>query len=292
MAWRTPPSLVRFCREVLPLLCRETNGKALLKVVAGIVETDRWNSFDRFHKTTGKLVDYYRSAGARAEVHPIQTGGRIGSGRWIIHEAADVCRATVDVVHPVRRRVLDYNRNPWHVIQWSASTPRHGTRSELVILDSKEALEGILAGGLSGKMVLTKMLPSDHVEALANRGASGVITDYPVPGLPDVTAWVKFGWGGLPFEKAAANLVGLVLSETEGRKLRDLTRSRGVLTLHTTVDIRKYVGTHDVVSGLIPGRDDPQDEVWAMAHTSEPGALATPPDWRCAWRGAGRWGAS
>ena len=39
------------------------------------------------------------------------------------------------------------------------------------------------------------------------------------------------------------------------------------------VDARKYVGTHDVVSGLVEGAQDPQDEVWAIAHSAEPGAL-------------------
>src|SRR5438046_5325330 len=95
MAWRVPPSLRTFCRELLPLLHEEIQGQRLLETVARIVETDRWNSFDRFHETTRTLVQLYEAAGAGVEVHPLPTGGRRGSGRWVIHEATDVLGATV-----------------------------------------------------------------------------------------------------------------------------------------------------------------------------------------------------
>src|SRR6266851_3740741 len=115
MAWRAPPSLTTFCREILPLLHEQTQGERLLRTVAQIVATDRWNSFDRFHETTQTLVRLYEEAGAAVEVHSFPTGGRLGSGRWVIHEATDVAGATLDVVDPVQLRVLDYQRNPWHV---------------------------------------------------------------------------------------------------------------------------------------------------------------------------------
>ena len=273
MAWRTPPSLAQFCRQVLPLLAEETEGRRLQQVVADIVETDQWNSFDRFHDTTRTLVRHYEEAGALAEVHPLQTGGRLGSGRWVIHEAVDVRAATVDVVQPVRQRVLDFRDNPWHVIQWSGSTPGKGVRSELAIVDSPEELERMPASGLAGRMVLTRMNPEACLHQLASRGVAGVIIDHPVADLPGATAWLKFGWGGIPLADAAVHLVGLVLSENEGKKLRRLAQKHGRLILHTRVDIRRYTGTHDVVSGLVRGRDDPQDEVWVLAHGAEPGAL-------------------
>ncbi|MFB3041360.1 MAG: hypothetical protein ACE1ZS_06105, partial [Candidatus Poribacteria bacterium] len=273
MTWQTPPSLMRFCREILPLLHRHIDGKRLLETVASIVETDRWNSFDRFHDTTQTLVRHYEEAGATVEVTPLQTGGRIGSGRWIIHEAADVHAARVDIVHPVQERVLDYQNNPWHVIQWSAATPREGMKNEMVILDSQEELERIPPGGLAGKIVLTRMDPRPHLQRLADTEAVGVITDRPVKGLPEATAWTKFGWGGVPLAHAALHLVGLVLSADEGERLRKMAQKHGKLTLHTKVDIRKYVGTHDVVSGIIRGAIDSQDELWVLAHSSEPGAL-------------------
>ena len=273
MSLRTPSSLSKFCRQVLPPLLRETRGKRILNIVKEVVETDRWNSFDRFHDTTRTLVRHYEEAGATAEVESIQTGGRIGSGRWIIQQAEDVHAATVDIVEPVKQRLLDYKENPWHAIQWTAATPAEGSTSILVVIDSVEELRALPPDGLVGKTVLTKLSPRSLIELLADKGAAGVITDIPVPDLPDAVAWTKFGWGGVPMGSATAQLVGLVISANQGKRLRRLVEQHGILTLHTRVDSHRYVGTHDVVSGLIRGGGDPQDEVWVLAHSAEPGAI-------------------
>ena len=52
-----------------------------------------------------------------------------------------------------------------------------------------------------------------------------------------------------------------------------MDRRQGRLFLHARVDARRYAGSHGVVSGCIPGRDDPDSEIWAVAHCAEPGAL-------------------
>ncbi len=268
-----PGSVADFCKTVLPLLYGKTDGRRVLEDVRAVVATDRWNSFDRFSETTEFLVRRYEESGAKAEVHTMRTGGSIGSGRWIIHKAADVRSATMDVIRPVKTRILDYKENPWHVIQWSDATPPGGMDNELAVVDSKEALGRIPRDGLAGKVVLTRMDPRGVLRSFAEAGAAGVVTDNPVPNLPNATAWTKFGWGGVPIQDAAFVMVGLVLSENQGKRLRRLVREHGTLTVRTEVDIRHYQGTHDQVSGIVPGEADPQDEVWALAHSSEPGAI-------------------
>ena len=273
MAIRTPPALNKFCREVLPLILRGTSGQRLLQNVDSVWETDRWNSFDQFHRTTETLVRHYEAAGALAEVEAIQTGGWIESGRWIVDQAQDVHAAVVDVVHPVRQRVLDYRENPWHAIGWTSSTPKGGTRTELVVIDAEKELAELPRGALVGKTVLTRLSPRGLVRQLADKGATGVISDQPVAHLPDAVQWIRFGWGKAPMFATKARLVGLAISENQGKKLRRLLHKHGKLTLHTRVDAREYVGAHDVVSGIVRGADDAQGEVWAIAHSAEPGAV-------------------
>lgn len=269
----SPKSLQQLCRQTLPLMLQQASGQKIMAAVRDVVQTDRWNSFDRFGETTATLTNRYEAAGVRVEVESIQTGGRLGSGRWIIREAADVAGATVDVVHPLAERVLDWQENPWHVIQWSAATPACGLRLRLVILDQVEDIQRQPIDGLTGAIVLTKLDPRAHLGLLAAKGAAAVITDRPVPNLPSAVAWTKFGWGAIPLEHAAARLVGFAISEQQGARLRQLAQQHGPLTLHVRADIRKYVGSHDVVCGLIEGAGDPQDEVWAIAHSAEPGAI-------------------
>ena len=137
-----------------------------MEAVATIIETDQWNSFNRFHDTTKTLVRYYQEAGVDVEVASLPTGGEMGSGRWIIHQAADINKATVDIINPVGQRLLDYQDNPWHLIQWSGSTPAAGIESKIVIIDSRKELDRISAKGLVGKMVLTDLNPRHHLQKL------------------------------------------------------------------------------------------------------------------------------
>ncbi|MGY8826146.1 MAG: AAC(3) family N-acetyltransferase [Candidatus Latescibacterota bacterium] len=272
MAVRTPSSLNALCRNTLPLLLDKTNGRQMLKQVSDLVESERWNSFDRFHHTTEKLVEYYEQSGAVAEVDVIQSGGQIGSGRWIIQETADVRAATVDIVSPFKERLLNYKENPWHIIQWSAATPKEGLRATLVVLDERADIERLPVGSLRGKVVLTRQDPRSLLGLLADRGAVGVLSDRPVPNFPHALAWTKFGWGAIPMEHATARLAGFVLSQRQGEKLRRQLQKHGQLSLLLKADIRKYIGSHDVVSGIVRGSGDPQDEIWAIAHSAEPGA--------------------
>lgn len=273
MADKTPPSITTFCDTILPLMQASADGQRIMEDVEVVVATDRWNSFDRFHETTQTLVDRYEAAGAKTEVYPVLSGGSIDTGRWIIQEVSDVHGATVDIISPVKKRLLDYKENPWHVIQWSSGTSKEGITCELVIIDSLEELEATPRGSLTGKIILMNMAPRGMLKKIDATGAIGVITDLLQPELEDATAWVKFGWGQIPRSEDPARLVGLVLSHSEGQRLRGLIRGQGALTVHVTVDVRKYVGHHDVVSGLVPGSDDPQDEVWVLAHSAEPGAM-------------------
>lgn len=273
MPLRTPGPITAFNRTVLPLLDQATEGHRILSDVVRIVETDRWNSFDRFKDTTQTLIDSYHASGAKTEVHSIPTGGPVGSGRWIIPRAADIRSATLDIIRPVKQRVLSYRDNPWHIVQWSAATPPEGIECGLVVIDDEKKLTALKPGSLNHKLALTRLNVRTHMKSFADKGAIGVLTDYPVPDLPSATPWTKFGWGGLALSHASVNLVGMVLSENEGKQLRALIQTHGAPTVRVRVDIHHYAGAHNLVSGLIEGRDDPQDEIWALAHSAEPGAI-------------------
>jgi len=47
----------------------------------------------------------------------------------------------------------------------------------------------------------------------------------------------------------------------------------GDVRLHVDVDVRNYPGSHPVISGIVRGAEKPDEEVWAIAHLMEPGAL-------------------
>ncbi|MFH1025002.1 MAG: AAC(3) family N-acetyltransferase [Planctomycetota bacterium] len=267
-----PKSLAAFCRTVLPILHRAADGKRILADVHRILRTDRWISFDKFRETTKTLAGAYAAAGAKTEVYRAPTAGPVGIGKWVIPEAADVRTVTADILAPVRKRIIDYRRNPWGAALWSTSTPPGGVTGVLAVVDTMEALRKIKPGRLAGRIVLTRMPLAQQIRNWYEHRILAIISDTPVGGAPEATNWAKFGWGGVALETGNARLVGLSLSSVEGDRLRALHQKHGTVTLHINVDIHRYQGTHDVVSGIVPGRNDPQDELWTIAHSAEPGA--------------------
>jgi len=268
-----PPSIAAFSRAVLPLLHANVRAQRMLDSIASILQTDRWNSFSQFHQTTKYLQSAYEAAGAAVEVHHAPTGGYFGTGRWIVQEAHDIHHGILDIVSPIYHRVLDYRNCPWHVAQFSSSTPTGGLDGDLIVIDTPEALEARRSGSLAGKVVLTKLNVPQYRVKFYDRGASAVVSDVGVADLPDAVQWVKLGWGGFDLATAAARIVCLAISPNQGQNLRRLHQQHKTLRVHVECDVQRYCGTHDVVSGIVQGRDDPTSEVWAVAHSAEPGAL-------------------
>ena len=272
LAYSIPATLTRFCSNKLPLINHHVQGQRIIEDIDTILNTDRFNSFDKFHETTKKLIQRYRKSNVITESFKVPTGGANGRGRWVIHKAADVLRVTADVTSPVNYRLIDYHQNPWHIAQWSAATPPGGMDLDLVIIDLPEQIDRLRPGELSGKIILSRQPLRDLWARIAKNGAVGIISDQPVPEQPDTIMWQKLGWGGIPLGTALDPIVGLVISERQGQRLRELQLQGSTVTLNVEVDIRHYAGQHDMVSGTILGQEDSQDEVWCLAHSAEPGA--------------------
>ncbi len=267
-----PAGLANFCSAKLPVIAAAIDSTRLVDLLREIVASDRWNSFDTFQRTTRTFLDAYAANGIATELYTVPTGGLRGTGKWIIPEAQDMRNATLDIVAPFSRRILDFQRCPWHVMQWSAATPADGITGGIVEVDSDERLAGLRPGALAGKFALTRLNPWPTRAALSAAGAVGVICDQPVAGLPDAVPWGKFGWGGLDLWEMAGPLVGFSLSVNQGSELRQLLQQHPGLQVHARLDAQRYAGSHDVVSGIVPGQSR-DEEIWAIAHSSEPGAL-------------------
>ncbi len=269
-----PPEPVReFIQTRFPALVDAVNPHLLLDCLREISDRDRWNSFDRFRETSRLLKERFEQSGAEAGVLRLPTGGPAGDGRWRIQEAWDIAGADLAITHPVALPLADYHENPWTVVQWSAATPPEGIEGTVAIVDAWDDLDRLPPQALAGRIVLTRLPLYHNGHRWIAKGARVVISDSSVDGLPAATRWGKLGWGGVEIEHALERPVAFMLSEAAGRRLRQLCNDHPDLRVRARLDARGYAGSHDVVSGLLPGAADPQDEVWAFAHSSEPGVV-------------------
>ena len=189
----------------------------------------------------------------------------------------------LDVVKPSDKAglICSYAEEPLSLVCNSTSTPAGGIEAEVVVMHSgakDEEYEGI---DVKGKIIFTD-LPAGSVEGQARkRGAIGVISDCICPpwlsshppirepeDVPDLTMWSIFSG-----RRNETGLWGFSLSARQGRRLRQLIReSNEPVILHAEVDADLVEGASEMVNALLPGTDLAEEEIWVLAHSSEPGA--------------------
>ena len=230
------------------------------------------------------LCRRHRENGIEAEVIPYPAddktewlNGHKNPLEWIPR------RGSLAIVKPEDKAgaICSYAEEPLSLVCNSTSTPAGGIDIPVVAIYSgsqDEAYEGV---DVSGKIILTE-LPAGSVEAQARkRGALGVISDCISPpwlashppvrepeDAPDLTMWSIFSG-----RRNEIPLWGFSLSARQGRRLRRIIRgSSELVILHAEVDADLVEGASEMVSALLPGTDLAHEEIWVLAHSSEPGA--------------------
>ena len=189
--------------------------------------------------------------------------------------------ARLDIVKPKAGMICCYAEEPLCLVSNSTSTQSGGIDAQLVVINSganDKDYEGI---DVSGKIIFTNVPPGSVEGQARKRGAVGVVSDCISPpwlvsyppvrepeDVPDLTMWTIFS--GRREEKG---LWGFNLSARQGRRLRKIiNESSEPVILHAEVDADLIEGTSDLVNALLLGTDLAHEEIWVLAHSSEPGA--------------------
>jgi hypothetical protein len=231
------------------------------------------------------LCRRYRESGLEAEIIPYPADdetewidGRRNPLVWVPRAGR------LSIVKPVEDAgtLCTYADEPLCLVSNSAATPAGGIEAPVVLMYSGTTDEEYENVDVAGKVIFTDDV---HflVQAQAHEyGAVGVISDCVCPPWlrtlhppvrepeddPDLTLW-----GVFDYWKEEAGLWGFSLSPRQGRRLRELIRrSTEPVILRAEVDADLVEGTSEMVSALLPGTDLAHEEVWVLAHSSEPGA--------------------
>jgi hypothetical protein len=177
--------------------------------------------------------------------------------------------------------ICSYAEEALCLVSNSTSTPKGGVDAPIIVINNGSKDEDYEGLDLSGKIMFTNM-PAGSLEGQARkRGAVGIISDCISPpwlvsyppvrepeDAPDLTMWSIFS--GRREEKG---LWGFSLSARQGRRLRKIIQeSTEPIILHVEVDADLVEGSSELVNALLHGTDLANEEIWVLAHSSEPGA--------------------
>lgn len=231
------------------------------------------------------LAQRYRECGLETAVLPYPADaqteyvdGRTNPLAWFPRSA----QLEIAAPEPRAGLICSYEDEPLCLIGNSTPTPAGGVEAEVVVVyaaDTDGAYEGL---DVAGKIVLTDTMSLLAEPQARQRGAVGLVSDcisppwlvdrFPPPrepeDTPDLTMWATFNGG-----QSETELWGFSLPARQGRRLRQLIRESGEpVILRATVDADLMEGSSEVVDALLPGTDLAHEEVWVLAHSSEPGA--------------------
>ena len=215
-----------FSEEELERLCLEIWGH------------DKWCTWDEWRKGAELCGDRLREGGiSDVEVIPWRTDEEHGTGRCRMTDTWAVRRGELSVVYPddTEEKVADYRENPWHLILKSPHTPEGGVTAEAVCVDSVGELEAMPNAAVRGRIVLTNTRCRAIMRTVLAKGGIGIVSDHPVPNLPDAVGWRKFGMLGWPMDEPK-RCWGFSIGANQGKRLRELAAERPPLRLRATIE--------------------------------------------------------
>ncbi|MCE5240173.1 hypothetical protein LLH23_17055 [bacterium] len=189
--------------------------------------------------------------------------------------------ASLSVTGPAGYTICRYDDEPLCLVCYSVATPPEGIEAEVVVHHGPLAPEQVEEGQWAGKIVFIDQFPSTVAAAVGKSGAVGLVSDCVAPpwlkqyppvrepeDVPDLVMWTIFGG-----TRNQPQIFGFNLSPRQGRRLRALIAdSAEPVRLRAVVDAQTVEGSSDFVHATLPGTDLAHEEIWVLAHLSEPGA--------------------
>ncbi len=191
--------------------------------------------------------------------------------------------SSLEVVKPASAGgpICRYADEPLSLVCYSTATPPEGIEAEVVVRCGPLAEGDVAEGEFAGKLLFTDQFPGNVAGAARKGGAAGLVSDCICPpwltayppvrepdDSPDLVLWTCFNGA-----RGEGPLFGFNLSARQGRRLRRLiAESSEPIVLRAVVDAEVVEGSSDFVHAVVRGTDLVEEEVWVLAHLSEPGA--------------------
>jgi len=255
------------------------------------------------YELTDKITQYYRSPGSggyhaatnMARNRLMEAGLRVEEthypldGKTVVLDrtmpmAWEPWDAWVRLISPVQAEIVNFNKAASCLAWWSCPTPEGGIEAELVDVGTGEREEDYAGRELAGKIAFVHnanwhVTWSKVSEAIARKGARGIITDfflYPTPPVrtrEKVPSAVQL----LRLEFNAAKQFDFWACSVDyptGQKIRNLLKL-GPVKVHAEIKCSTFAGYGQNVLATIEGASLPEESVFVLAHSSagsRPGA--------------------
>ncbi len=261
--------------ELLNKLTKRVKLDRLLMRTEQLYRREYRFGFSSYHQSAQYAAEQMQDGGfADVEMIPVPADGETVFNDHIMplgweaeHGRLEVVKAPVSFSDPI---LADWHREPKHLILGSASTPSQGLETQLITEQQMWA-----GNSAQGKFVLLSPHHRLHrlVKAASDLGAVGIVADWNRDRLanPDGISWENWFTAGPNWWPTLRDepLIGFSISPRQGEALRNAC-AQGQVQVRAQVTTRRYPDHFHTVTGIIPGSQRPELEIWLLSHLYEP----------------------
>jgi aminopeptidase YwaD len=268
------PMTGRMLEDVLVAVSEEASGDRAFEGVSAIARFHRIQASPGFRLAAGYCVDAMLESSENARVIHYPAEDNVKFWHFPSFEEWSGKRGILKVMAPddLAGTFADFEACPISLVQRSATTPRGGLATEIIYAGSGES-RGDYRGARGKIALVDAYAPHTVYDAAVRSGVAGLLFYRQRPlgtvrtgtGVRGIRSYCSFWWD----EK---DLFGFVLTPEDGERLVEYLRSpaarRRPVKAWAFVDGERYPGTLEVVTSLIPGREE--KEVVLVAHLCHP----------------------
>ncbi|HEU4726315.1 MAG TPA: DUF4910 domain-containing protein [Kofleriaceae bacterium] len=259
------PRRVAFWPDAVPAAIQHhVDGAFVLDTVRGLGRYHRVHGSPGFRAAAEWLVGELFKAGLTdARIERFPADGKTSYAHFRSYLGWNPVAGRLEELAPRRRVIADFAAQPVALADYSQDAD---VTAELVDVGAGADPAAYQGKDVRGKLVLADgPLPEVHRRAVEERGAAGIVSDFP----NQRTAWSGLDpdlvrWGHLSPYQTANRFAFMVSRRTAGGLRAELARGAVRLTAH--VQARMVPASFDVVSATIAGSDPTAGDIVLTAH--------------------------
>src|SRR4051812_3025346 len=259
------PRRIPFWPDTVPMTIQShVDGAYVLGAVRSLGKFHRVQGSPGFRAAADWLVGELKARGlADAAVEHLPADGKTRYGHFPSYLGWTASEGRLEEVVPRLRKLGDFQALPVALADYSQDAD---VSAELVDVGAGADAAAYQGKEVRGKLVLADgPLPVVHRLAVEERGAAGIVSDFP----NQRTAWSGLDpdlvrWGHLSPYQTANRFAFMVSRRTAGGLRQELARGAVRLTAH--VRAKMVPASYEVVSATIPGSDAAAGDIVLTAH--------------------------
>ena len=259
------PRRIPFWPDTVPAtIQKRVDGAYVLDTVRGLGRYHRVQGSPGFRAAAEWLVGELTRAGlADAKVEHLPADGKTSYAHFKSYLGWNPVAGRLEELAPGRRVLADFAAQPVALADYSQDAD---VTAELVDVGAGADAAAYRGKDVRGKIVLADgPLPAVHRLAVEERGAAGIVSDFP----NQRTAWSGLDpdlvrWGHLSPYQTANRFAFMISPRTAGALRQEL--AHGAVRLAAHVQARMVPASFDIVSATIAGSDPAAGDIVLTAH--------------------------